>query len=168
MSAAAMLACALSISPALPAELVRSGTLRVALPPDQALELFTAEGEKRWAPGWQPRFVTPPDGTPAVGGVWLTEQDGQEVIWRVQRFDRAAREVEYLRITPGNRVVTVQVALRPDGADSRVTVTYRVIAIAEAGRRYAEAYTAESYAAMLREWERLIAAHLASGAAASS
>ena len=30
------------------------GEVRVALPPDAAIELFTPEGERGWVPGWDP------------------------------------------------------------------------------------------------------------------
>jgi hypothetical protein len=145
----------------LPGEVVRTGTVRVALPPDRALDLFTAEGEIGWAPGWKPRYVTPPDGQPVVGGVWLTGEPPEEVVWRVQRFDRAGRQAEYLRITPGNRVVVVQVGCAPDGGGTLATVTYRVVALSPAGRTWLDAFTPEAYEEMMREWERLIAAHLA-------
>jgi len=156
------------IEPTLPGEVVRTGTLRVALPPAQALDLFTAEGEIAWAPGWTPRYVTPPDGTPVVGGIWLTGQGADEVIWRVQRFDRVAREAEYLRISPGNRVVLVQVrceqdgglGTEPDGPSTLATVTYRVVPLSDAGRAWLATFTRESYAEMMREWERLIEATL--------
>jgi hypothetical protein len=134
------------------------------LPPDQALELFTAAGEIAWAPGWRPRYVTPPDGAPVVGGIWLTDdKDGTEVIWRVQRFDRGSREAEYLRISPGNRVVTVYVKCEPDGAHTRAIVTYRAVAISDAGRAWLDTFTAEAHAEMMSEWQRLIAAYLEMG-----
>lgn len=152
-------------APALPDEVVRSGRVRVALPPDAALDLFTARGEIGWAPGWQPRFISPPDGAPVPGGVWLTAQDGKDVIWRVQRFDRAAREAEYLRVTPDERLVVVAVRIEADGAGSVALVTYRCIALTDAGRAWRDGFSAEAYAGMMREWERLIAAHLSARAA---
>lgn len=145
----------------LPGEIVRTGEFRVALPPERALDLFTARGEVAWAPGWNPRYVTPPDGAPVPGGIWLTEQDGQEVIWRVQRFDRQAREAEYLRVTPGNRVVTVEVRCSAEADHTLVSVSYRGVALSEAGRRWQEGFTAEAYAAMMKEWEGQIAALVA-------
>lgn len=171
---------ALALAATLQGEVVRSGTVRVALPPDEALELFTPAGEIAWAPGWRPQYVSPPDGSPAIGGVWLTEdhvappddatvEDGmwltaesaRQTIWRVQNFDRAAREAEYLRITPGNRVMTVHVRLAADGEGAVATVTYRALAISDLGRAWLESFTADRFAGMLREWEVLIAAHLA-------
>jgi hypothetical protein len=171
---------ALALAATLQGEVVHSGTVRVALPPDEALELFTPEGETRWAPGWRPVYVSPSDGSPVIGGVWLTqdhvtppddatvedgiwqaEESANQTIWRVQNFDRVAREAEYLRITPGNRVVTVHVRLAAHGDSTLATVTYRALAISDAGRAWLVTFTPERYAAMLREWERFIAEHLA-------
>lgn len=145
---------------------VRTGTVAVALPPDAALELFTAPGETRWVPGWSPTYVDPPDGTPVEGGIWTTEDrhpDGtaDQVIWRVQRFDRAARIAEYLRIVPGNRVVTVSVRCDADGAGTRATISYAVTALSRAGEAWLAAFDDAAYSRMMDEWQRLLAAYLA-------
>ena len=60
--------------------ITRSGLVEVALPPEQALELFTAKGETLWVPGWAPLYIEPPSGEPVEGGLWLTTDtnaDGQ-------------------------------------------------------------------------------------------
>lgn len=143
---------------ALPDEIVRTGRIPVALPPDAALEYFTAEGEKAWAPGWDPRYISPADGEPVVGGIWLTREGDTDTIWRVQRFDRATREAEYLRITPGNRVVVVAVRVEDDGAGgSEVEMTYRAIPLSEAGRAWCAEFTPEAYAQRMQEWTGYLA-----------
>jgi hypothetical protein len=148
----------------------RTGTVEVALPPAQALELFTAKGEIGWAPGWRPTFVEPASGEPVAGGIWLTEDrdaDGgaTQVIWRVQRFDRTALEAEYLRIVPGDRVAVVSVACAPwltgGAVHTRATVSYRVTPLSAKGERGLAAFDDAAYTTMMAEWTRLIAAHLA-------
>jgi hypothetical protein len=37
----------------------RATEITVGLPPEQALALFTAEGERRWAEGWDPQYPEP-------------------------------------------------------------------------------------------------------------
>ena len=32
------------------------GEVRVALPPERAIRAFTADGEREWAPGWEPEY----------------------------------------------------------------------------------------------------------------
>src|SRR5690242_13132849 len=36
-----------------------TGTIHVPLPPTEALELFTPEGERDWVPGWDPHHHSP-------------------------------------------------------------------------------------------------------------
>jgi hypothetical protein len=143
-------------APLLPGEVLRTGTVEVHLPPEQALDLFTAEGERRWVPDWQPRHVTPPDGAPVEGGIFLTRDDDTEVIWRVQRFDRSAGLAEYLRVVPGNRVAVVTVRCTPAGASTRAVVSYRITPLSAAGRDYAAGLDEAAYAAMMRTWQTLI------------
>lgn len=148
---------------------VRTGLVEVALPPEQALELFTARGETRWVPGWAPTYIDPPSGEPVVGGIWLTEDRGPDgratqVIWRVERFDRSALVAEYLRVVPEDRVVVVTVEcapwLRGGAVHTRATVSYRVTPISPAGEAWLAAFDDAAYSRMMGEWSRLLAAHL--------
>jgi 8-oxo-dGTP diphosphatase len=141
-------------------EVVRTGSVRVELPPEEALPLFTAKGETLWVPGWSPTYVTPRDGEPRDGGVWLTKDDDVEVIWRVQRYDAVARVAEYLRVVPRNRVAVVRVECEPEGDGTRATVTYRVTPLSDAGRTWLASFGEADYEQMMREWEGLIAAWL--------
>jgi hypothetical protein len=141
-------------------EVVRNGSLKVALPPADALELFTARGEVKWAPGWAPEYVNPPDGEPVEGGIWLTKDGDTEVIWRVQRYDVAAGVAEYLRVVPGNRVAVVRVQCMADGPHTTAKVQYRITPLGPAGRAWLAELDERAYAAMMQEWERLIGRHL--------
>lgn len=130
------------------------GEVRVALPAEKAMALFTPVGERRWVPGWAPVFPAGEagDGT-APGTVFLTG----ETIWVVAgREPLAAR---YARVTPGISAGTVAVSCRPDGEHARAEVTYELTALSDAGRAELEAF-AGGYADYLAEWERLIAAIL--------
>ena len=147
----------------------RSGIVEVALPPEQALELFTARGEALWVPGWAPTYVDPPSGETVVGGIWLTEDrdaDGRatQVIWRVERFDRSALVAEYLRVVPGNRVVLVTIECAPwlkgGAVHTRAKVSYRVTPISPAGEAWLAAFDDAAYGTMMGEWSRRLAAYL--------
>lgn len=147
----------------------RTGTVEVVLPSAAALDLFTAPGEALWVPGWTPQYIDPPDGAVVVGGIWTTEDksdDGtvSEVIWRVQRFDRAAGIAEYLRIVPGNRISLVAVHCVPHptkgAAHTQATVSYTITPLAPAGKRWLAAFDDAAYAKMMSEWQRLLAAYL--------
>jgi hypothetical protein len=114
--------------------LCRSTVIAVALPPKQAIELFTPEGERKWSAGWDPVYP------------------------------RQERCVRYARVTPGVAAGTVTVALEADGAGgTRAQVTYDLTSLsADGDARLADFDRA--YDADIAEWETAIAQALAFGA----
>jgi len=143
-------------------ETERRGSLRVTLPKDKALPLFTAKGETLWVPDWKPVYVHPTNGEPVEGGIWLTKDGAVEVIWRVQRYDPTAGIAEYLRVVPGNRVALVRVECTQSGPHTHVSVSYRITPISPSGDAWLAEMTESAFAEMMREWEQLIAKHLGS------
>ena len=123
--------------------IICSGTVRVALRPERAHHYFTPEGERAWAPGWDPAY--PGD----HGGVFTTH-DGA-TIW----LDLG--DLRYARVTPGVQAGTVAVDLAPDNGGTRATVTYDLTALGPdadlAGFR-------DGFGAMMAAWEEHIAAAL--------
>jgi hypothetical protein len=141
----------------MPVHVERAGTLRVNRPLAQAFPLFTPEGERRWIKGWIPEYLHP-CGVPsaAAGTVFQTHHNNEETHWLVLRCAPADGVAEYVRITPGSRIGVVTVhATERDGA-TEVEVTYKLTSLSDAGTRTLQAITEESYATMLREWEKLI------------
>ena len=123
----------------------RSGEVRVALPPDGAIGLFTAEGERAWAPGWAPEYPAGDDDAP--GTVFTTAG----TIWTI--LERTPLTASYSRVTPGVSAGTVGVVLRPDGEHTLAEVTYDLTSLGadEELERFGEAFDE-----MLETWERLI------------
>ena len=121
-----------------------------------ALRLFTAEGECRWAgAAWDPRFPVP-GRTEGAGVVFVTAHDGHETTWVM--VDQDARGVRYARVTPGVAAGTVAVEVVEAGpARTRVRVTYDLTALGEGGRAWLAAFAA-GYDAEIAGWEAAIAA----------
>ena len=126
--------------------MIYSRSIRVPLPPERAMHLFTPAGERLWAPHWDPRFPAGEDGDgSAPGTVFLTGDTHWVVV------DRTPARVRYARVTPGVRAGTVEVVVRPDGEHAIADVTYEMTAFA-AGDEFDPA---------VHEWEPAIAAALA-------
>jgi len=119
------------------------GTLHVPLPPAEAIHLFTPEGERAWAPGWDP--------THASATVFTTDHHGQ-TIWVIT--DQTPDSRRYARVTPGVHAGTVEVRCEPDGKHTHAHVTYELTALGPVADL--DAFAAH-YDAMLAEWQRLIA-----------
>ncbi len=169
--ASALLVAALAHSPTptppVPARahIRRSGTLRVPVELARALELFTPVGEKLWAPGWEPHFHYPADGTARPGTAWTTRDThshpATETLWLLVDWNPDRHRVRYARVTPGLRTGTVEVvcrALAPTATE--VEVTYELTSLSEAGDADLATWTEAWYRDFLAGWEKEIASAL--------
>ena len=138
-----------------PCERIRvTGTIELALPPDQAFELFTPSGERAWAEGWDPRFPCPTEEETEPGTVFTTDHGEQRTVWTVVHREGHSA-IAYSRTTPGDRAGLVSVALQPSTAGSRVTVGYDLTALEPSANRALKEF-AHHYPAFLREWQAAI------------
>lgn len=82
--------------------------LRIDMPAERALHLFTPVRERLWVKGWEPRF---PDGErgdgATVGTAFITEHAGAG--HRVDGLDRGEHLVRYARTTTGHSAGLVEV-----------------------------------------------------------
>jgi hypothetical protein len=125
-----------------------SGTIHVPLPPERAFDLFTAEGERLWAPGWDPEVLS--------DKVFLTSHGGEQTIWTIIEADRETGRLCYSRVSPGVRAGIVRVRLSPQGSGSRVEVSYDMTSLGPAGVEAVMKMNRDGFAAMLRDWEKFI------------
>ena len=141
---------------------VCKGEFLLPLPPDEALALFTPEGERRWAGAeWDPQYAADPgreDGS-APGTVFTTESTGGDAVWIV--VGRTADSVAYARVVPGRIAGIVAVTCsRADDDACRVHVTYDLTSLSPEGEAFVREL-AEGYDAFLDDWRREIVASLA-------
>jgi len=139
--------------------------LRVAAPVEQAFELFTPLGERRWVAGWAPELHHPPGGEPVAGAVFTTAgEDGLLTHWVLVDWEPERHRVRYARITPGRRAGTVEVRCEATGAASTVVrVTYELTALGDAGDADLAGWSEAWFAGYLAGWERDIARGLPPG-----
>jgi len=136
---------------------VRSHAFDLPMPCAQAFPLFTPEGERTWAPGWDPKYVYPADGAVQKGMVFVTDADAEETLWLVLRHEPHVGAVEYARITPGNRMAIVRVRCEAIGSGAtRVTVSYEYTGLSEAGNAYVQSMDEASYRAFIDSWGEAI------------
>lgn len=133
------------------------GEVRVALPTDRALPLFTPEGERAWAPGWDPVYASG-RAEPAPGTVFFTDAGGRRTTWIVT--DRGEHSMRYARVVPETQAGTVEVRCRPDGPGTVATVRYELTALSEAAAGELTAF-ADRYDEMMAQWQTFIADALA-------
>lgn len=140
------------------------GTVPVPLPPAAACELFTPEGERAWAVGWDPRYPAAAVRALDPGTVFLTEP-GRPTTWVCVGY-APGREVAYARVSGTATAGTVRVrcAEAVDGT-TLVEVAYDLTALAPDADAELEAFAAR-FDDYLEHWRLAIGAALRSGAAA--
>jgi hypothetical protein len=135
-------------------------------PPQSVFPLFTPEGEKLWAPGWDYENLL---GTTKLHEDYLfltTTHDhaGSGAIWIVKKYDPDAHCIQYYKIEPGEKVGIIDVRCYESGRrSSRVRVTYTYTGLSEVGNRFVTHFTKKDYDAFIAEWKRWIDAYYARG-----
>jgi len=136
---------------------LRSHSFELPLPASEAFRFFEPEGERAWAPGWNPAYVYPPNGEPEKGMVFTTGEGAEHTIWIVNAYAPTAGAIEYARITPGARIAIVRVQCSPMEVGSvRVTVSYEYTGLSEAGNAYVRSMDEAAYRAFIDSWGEAI------------
>ena len=133
----------------------RSAEITVALPLTEAMALFTAEGERRWADGWDPWYPAP-ERRDGPGAVFATAHATTETTWVM--VEHECERVAYARVTPGLSAGTVGVqALGFDDGRTRVRVSYDLTALSAQGEAWLAAFD-DGFTDHIAGWEVAIAA----------
>jgi hypothetical protein len=132
-----------------PATQVRS--FRLEAPLARVLPLFTAEGERSWAPGWEPVILS---GDVDRGSAFVTRgHSGIETTWIVADYRPAVGKVSYARLAQGSNIGLVDVTCKEESGGTLVTVRYTLTGVSEQGRTFVREFLeAEHYTRMIEEW----------------
>jgi hypothetical protein len=138
--------------------LTRTGVIRLNAPPAVAFPLFTPEGERQWAPGWDPTAIYPASGEATRDMVFSTkDHDQSDIIWSMVAYDQDGFAVSYLRVAPTSHVARIDVrCAEAEGETADATVSYCFTGLTEAGNAYVAQYTEAHYRAWLQVWASTI------------
>jgi hypothetical protein len=142
-----------------PATQVRS--FRLDAPLARVMPLFTAEGERSWAPGWEPVILS---GDVERGSAFLTRaHTGIETTWIVTDYRPDEGRVSYARLAQGSNIGLVDVICTgAEEGGTVVSVRYTLTGVSEQGRAFVREFLEpEHYARMIEEWRVATSAALA-------
>jgi hypothetical protein len=142
-----------------PATQVRS--FRLDAPLARVMPLFTAEGERSWAPGWEPVILS---GDVERGSAFLTRaHTGIETTWIVTDYRPDEGRVSYARLAQGSNIGLVDVICTGAAEGGTVvSVRYTLTGVSEQGRAFVREFLEpEHYARMIEEWRVATSAALA-------
>lgn len=130
----------------------------MALPAEEAFQLFTPRGEREWTDGWDPTFPAPTEDDSAPGTVFQTDAHSHRGTWLVT--DREwGRRIAYAHVVPGHTAGSVTVTLDASDRGSEVEVVYELTPLSETGERDLEQF-AQNYGDFLQSWQDEIATYL--------
>lgn len=133
-----------------PATRVR--TFHLDAPLAKVFPLFTAQGERAWAPGWEPHILS---GAEERGSAFTTTaHNGSPVTWIVIDYRPAEGRASYARLVQDSNIGIVDVVcteVAEGGTD--ISVRYTLTALSEAGESFVAAFLADQhYTTMIEEW----------------
>lgn len=144
-----------------------SHTIQLNETPDNVFPLFTPEGEKSWAAGWDFMPVFPDRETEENMIFTTTAQDHGQVdaIWIMARYKPAAYMIEYQRIEPGIKIGRIRIHCEADEqtAKTLATIEYVYTALSETGNTFVEGFTEHGYRQFIHTWSEAINFYLHTG-----
>ena len=141
-----------------------AGTVGMALSAEDAFPLFSADGERRWVAGWNPRYMRPVKPHAGAGVVFQTvKKDLGTATWVQTRHEPGAGVASFVYIIPDHHAAMVDVCVTPDGEDrSRASVKYRMTSLSLDADDFVRAF-AESFEDFMSHWAEAIQHHIVDG-----
>lgn len=138
----------------------RTQSFHLDAPLERVLPLFTARGEREWAPGWDPVILS---GAEQRGSAFQTRNhEGRVTTWIVVDYRPAEGRVSYARLAEGSNIGLVDVVCTAAGGGTDVSVAYTLTALHAEARAFVDDFLdAENYARMIEEWRAATSAVLA-------
>jgi hypothetical protein len=128
-------------------------------PVEIVFPLFSPEGERLWAPGWDYENIM---GTTILHEdyVFLTKSHDHaaaDAVWIVKKYETEIHSVQYYKVEPQEKVGVVTVKC-DDLAEkkTRIQVTYTYIGLSESGNRFIDRFTENDYKKFIDEWKGLL------------
>lgn len=132
----------------------------VAAPLRSAWPLFGADGERLWAPGWEPAFVWPARPHDQQGMVFKIAHGERTAVWVNTAFDRVANTIQYVYMIPEVVVTVISLRLSSQASSTQVNVIYERTALSGDAEKFVR-NMAQADRSAGEEWSVQIARHLA-------
>ena len=141
------------------------GSFHLDAPRDRVFPLFTARGEREWAPGWDPLMLS---GAEERGSAFQTRNhQGHTTTWIVIDYRPSEGRVSYARLAHGSNIGLVDVICTEStqgGTD--VSVAYTLTPLQQQAEAFVDEFLdARHYERMIDEWQAATSAALARAAA---
>ena len=144
---------------------VQHGEFDLAVSAKQAFPLFSPEGERPWAAGWDPKPVFPAEEKVRWqrNAVFTTDHNNEHLTWWIIDVDQTARTADYLNIGNG-RIARITVRVQSvDENRCRVEVTYIISAMEASATEVVQRANSEQMKLRMVHWKHAIEEAIAKG-----
>jgi hypothetical protein len=133
--------------------------------PAKVFQLLCPVREKDWIDGWEYTMVYSVSGYAEPGCIFTTPAPGGKLTtWYVTRYDPAIWAIEFVRMVPGEMVVTIRIDLFPNNDISTLTdIVYEYTSLNEEASRWLREDLDESFNQNMDYWEKAINHYLLTG-----
>jgi hypothetical protein len=128
-------------------------------PLEVAWPLFGAEGERAWAPGWNPAFVWPVAPVDQEGMVFKVSHGDKTAVWVNTALDPVSNRIQYVYVIPDIMVTVISLRLASTGRSTHVEVIYERTALGDSANELVREMAQRDKVAG-EEWSRQIHLYL--------
>jgi len=143
---------------------VREHAMHLAATPERVFPLLCPVREHDWIEGWAAEIVHSASGVAEKGCVFTTgNAHGERSVWTVSRYDPAAA-IEFVIVTPGLHVATLEVALAPAAGGTQARWRRAFTPLTAAGERAVAVLAGSALDERMDRLERQLDHYLRTGA----
>ncbi len=121
--------------------------------------------EADWLEGWSYNMIHSSTGLIEKDCVFTTPHHGEySTVWQVTQYNKVNHMIEFLRVTPFENVVKINIRLTPIGTDkTQAIIDYQYTALNEEQNQFIETELHDSFNESMKWWEKAINHYLATG-----
>lgn len=133
--------------------------------PAEVFPLLCPVREADWIDGWTYEMIFSVSGIAEKGCVFITPATGENrTIWYITKHDAELFQVAFVRVTPGEMVVAIDIQLTDNGdGTTTADIMYEYTALSEEANRWIELDAVAAFKANMDYWENAINHYLITG-----
>ncbi|MBS2097808.1 hypothetical protein [Carboxylicivirga linearis] len=132
---------------------------------DKVFPLLCPVREKDWLDDWEYRMIYSQSGLIEENCVFATPNEKElETIWHVTIYDKENHRIEFVRVTPGENVVRINIRLEAASENQTlVHITYLYTGLNQKQNHYIKNQLANHFNSSMLWWETAINYYLKNG-----
>jgi hypothetical protein len=132
---------------------------------EQVFPLLCPVREKDWLDGWDYKMIHSKSGLIEKDCVFTTPNKGKlETIWQVTQYDKLNYKIEFLRLTPTENVVKINIRLEKiSEQQTKAMIDYQYTALNEEQNKFIKTELKQSFTDSMKWWEKAINHYLKTG-----